>query len=47
MAWLELYLLVRSFSWGACSTSADFETIHEGFRYGCRNQEGEKVLGSS
>ena len=26
------------------TSSAGFETVHEGFRYGSRNQEGEEVL---
>ena len=26
------------------TSSADFEAVHGGFRYGSRNQEGEKVL---
>ena len=27
------------------TTRAGFETVHEGFRYGSRNQEGEEVSG--
>ena len=37
-------LFIRDLNGHIGTTSAGFEAVHEGFGYGSRNQEGEKVL---